>query len=158
MTIGQRAAQDGMANLGVREESPNWGKWVSVYLNFVGWFKPAPWCAAFVAYRVHMAAKALGMKARWPKTASVQAVVNWAKRIGGNRMHPQAGDAIAFYHAELKRYAHIGLIVSIEHRADGIYLHTVEGNTNDEGSREGYEVAARVRRWNPRAMIAIVVQ
>lgn len=36
---------------------------------------------------------------------------------------------------------HIGVIVEVE----GKLLHTVEGNTNDEGSREGYEVAQLIR-------------
>lgn len=31
-------------------------------------------------------------------------------------------------------------------RVDGSNIHTIEGNTNDEGSREGYEVARRVRQ------------
>jgi len=36
---------------------------------------------------------------------------------------------------------HTGFVVKVE---NGI-VHTIEGNTNDDGSREGYEVAQRKR-------------
>jgi hypothetical protein len=34
---------------------------------------------------------------------------------------------------------HTGIVESVE----GDYVHTIEGNTNEDGSREGYEVARR---------------
>lgn len=39
---------------------------------------------------------------------------------------------------------HTGFIERIE----GDTLHTIEGNTNDTGSREGYEVCRRTRKIN----------
>ena len=38
-------------------------------------------------------------------------------------------------------WVHTGIITKV----DGTSIHTVEGNTNDEGSREGYEVCRRIR-------------
>lgn len=40
-----------------------------------------------------------------------------------------------------KDWIHTGIIEKV----DGHLIHTIEGNTNDEGSREGYEVCRRVR-------------
>jgi peptidoglycan hydrolase-like protein with peptidoglycan-binding domain len=40
-------------------------------------------------------------------------------------------------------YTHVGLVEAMH--ADGI-MSTIEGNTNDEGSANGYEVARRIRR------------
>lgn len=39
---------------------------------------------------------------------------------------------------------HVGIILAV----DGDYIHTAEGNTNDEGSREGYEFVIRRRKVN----------
>jgi hypothetical protein len=33
-------------------------------------------------------------------------------------------------------------------RIDGTSIHTIEGNTNDTGSREGYEVCKRIRKMS----------
>ncbi len=39
---------------------------------------------------------------------------------------------------------HTGFVDSVDQ--DGIHIHTIEGNTNDEGSREGFEVCRRTRK------------
>jgi hypothetical protein len=41
------------------------------------------------------------------------------------------------------RYAHTGIVV----QADADTFKSIEGNTNDEGSAEGFEVCARVRAY-----------
>ena len=38
-------------------------------------------------------------------------------------------------------WTHTGIVTALE----GSWIHTIEGNTNDEGSREGYEVCKRMR-------------
>jgi len=53
---------------------------------------------------------------------------------------PQPGDI--FIMDLGKGIGHTGLVQSIG--ADG-YLHTIEGNTNDTGSREGIEVTKKIR-------------
>jgi len=47
---------------------------------------------------------------------------------------------------------HVGVISEI---GDG-YFTTIEGNTNDEGSREGYEVCKRIRNYNSNSIIDVV--
>jgi hypothetical protein len=43
-----------------------------------------------------------------------------------------------------KGLGHTGFV----ERIDGLSIHTIEGNTNDTGSREGYEVCRRIRKIN----------
>jgi len=38
-------------------------------------------------------------------------------------------------------YSHVGIVV----RRQGDVIETIEGNTNDDGSPNGYEVARRIR-------------
>ena len=38
-------------------------------------------------------------------------------------------------------WTHTGIVTKVE----GKMVHTIEGNTNDEGSREGFEVCQRIR-------------
>jgi len=146
--LGSKAIDCAHRSIGVTESKtpPNWGKWVKVYLTFVGIFKPAPWCAAFAAYKIHQAAGELNEKVYWPKTGSVQSTVNWAKKHSQISDIPIPGWAFVKYDWKLKRYAHIGFI-------DGVFtqenkIKTVEGNSNNDGSREGREVVAIYRKWD----------
>lgn len=45
-TLGLQATFRARQSLGVKETSTNWSPYIKLYLAFVGWFKPAPWCAA----------------------------------------------------------------------------------------------------------------
>jgi len=51
------------------------------------------------------------------------------------------GDCGGIYFPSKKRIAHIFLVESV----DGKYVNTIEGNTNDEGSREGTKCMRRKR-------------
>jgi hypothetical protein len=157
-TLGNKALELAKQSVGVKEESPNWGKFVAVYLKCIGILFPAPWCAAFVAYKVHQAAAVLGIKAKWPKWGLVAKVVTWAKAQGITHPDPIPGYVFAVYHPELRRYAHIGFIAEVRKVKDGRWLfRTVEGNSNSDGSREGKEVASNWRSWNPKRHICIEV-
>lgn len=104
-----------------------------------------PWCAAFVS---QVGRQALGALWPCPRTASVAALAAWgAPRPGvvhGNL--PERGDVFLLWSRELSRFAHTGLVVStnLAGRSE-----TVEGNTNVDGSRDGYGVFARSRTWSP---------
>ena len=53
---------------------------------------------------------------------------------------PQVGSIFIMDYG--KGLGHTGIV----ERIDGDTLYTIEGNTNDEGSREGYEVCRRTRK------------
>lgn len=156
MTLGEKAVELAAQSIGVTEETPNWGRWVKVYLTFIGLVRPAPWCGAFVAYKIHQAAGALGVAAQWPKTGYVPSAVTWARKRGLVADHPAAGMAFAVWHADKGRYAHIGFIRRVYQHGGKTYFVTVEGNSNDTGGREGTKVACNRRVWG-RKYLAIKI-
>jgi hypothetical protein len=56
-------------------------------------------------------------------------------RDGERKAVPGSADVFGIYFQDLKRIAHVGFID--EWTDGGSYCMTVEGNTNDTGSREG---------------------
>ena len=50
-----------------------------------------------------------------------------------------------------KDWVHVGIVI----KAEDQIIHTIEGNTNDEGSREGYEVCKRIRGYKNKDYILI---
>ena len=98
----------------------------------------APWCMAFVWC---MGRQALGHRWPVPRTASVQAVHDWAKRAGCLEPTGGEGDLLLLWHQNLGRYAHVAIVTG------GVTAYTtVEGNTNPGGSRDGWGVYARERK------------
>ena len=63
---------------------------------------------------------------------------------------PKAG-AIFLSRRTSNDCTHTGIVA----RAGAAAVETIEGNTNDEGSREGYEVCARTRGYTSRDFITV---
>ncbi len=124
------------SQIGVQEEpkGSNWGKDVKKYLNSVGINFPASWCMAFVYWCFK--------EARIPAIKTGGVLAAWNKGKQYRVPTPQPGDVFIIDYG--KGLGHTGIIERIE----GEYLHTIEGNTNDTGSREGYEVCRRIRLKN----------
>lgn len=110
--------------LGVREcGGNNSGNRIASYLRYAGLKKPAPWCAAYVSWVFGQA----GFKQ--PRTPWSPALFPKERQI----IHPLPASVFGIYFPELKRIGHCGLV----ERQAGIWLITLEGNTNIAGSREG---------------------
>lgn len=130
------------SQIGVTEnpKGSNWGPVVAEYLKSVGIHSPAPWCAAFV-YWVFQ--RTLGAKNPLPKTGYTPLILRWAKEQ--KRIIPiaqcQPGDLVLFYYPHLKRVGHVGIVAL----AKPDHVWTIEGNTNDDGTREGWKVCRRKR-------------
>jgi len=123
---------------GVKEVGNNWGPTVKLYLKAAGVFSPAPWCAAFVTWCL----KAAGYTQKFPKYPASTAW--WVKFAKENKIfvrNPRRGDLFVW---NIKGAGHIGFVAEV----NGQYVRTIEGNTNDDGSREGYEVCERTRAIN----------
>lgn len=122
------------SQLGISEQphGSNKGPEVDQYLLSVGITFPAAWCAAFV-YWCFKQAGISGV----PKTGGVLDM--WNKAPNNRVTYPQPGDVVIFDYGGGK--GHTGIVESV----DDDKLTTIEGNTNDDGSREGYEVARRQR-------------
>lgn len=113
----------------------NWGVDVQKYLASVGINFPASWCMSFVFW---CANAAYGTSNVLLKTGGV--LNQWNKIPSQYKFTtPEPGDIFIQDHGH--GLGHTGIIERIE---NGI-LHTIEGNTNDTGSREGYEVCRKER-------------
>jgi len=110
--------------VGVREATGNNdGLRVEAYLASVNLRKGQPWCAAYVSW--------LFAEAGLAKPRS-----GWSPDLfPSSRLARSAlpGNLIGIYSSELKRIAHVGMIM----KQDGDWIVSCEGNTNVNGSREG---------------------
>lgn len=103
-----------------------------------------PWCAAFVH---QMGRQALGYRWPAPRTASVMTLVAWASaKPNVLALVPTPGDLFVLWNEKLNRFAHVGIVTGLDLSG----WTTIEGNTNDGGSRDGYGVFARHRVSHPR--------
>lgn len=131
--------QKAISQLGVEElpRGSNAGASVEKYLKSVGLGKGYSWCMAFVYWCTKESATQLGLLNPLSKTAGVLDMFN--KEVDLRVKVPQTGDIfiMEFGHGN----GHTGIVEKVV----GTTLHTIEGNTNDEGSREGYEVCRRTR-------------
>jgi len=139
------------AEIGVEElNGTNKGKRVNEYKAATtldpnqGW----PWCAAFVAWLVREAMKNLGIKEtakfKRPTTASAWGFEAWSLKQDATtwtrKPHDgdiQAGDIVVF------TFSHIGIATSAPDK--GGWVSTIEGNSNNQGSREGGAVVTHKR-------------
>ncbi len=121
------------------EEIPkgsNWGVNVKKYLASVGIDFPASWCMAFVYFCVSEACKANGSKNSLVKTGGV--LNQWSNVNSALKVKtPQPGDIFNMDFGG--GHGHTGFVEKVE----GDRIQTIEGNSNADGSREGYEVCRK---------------
>ena len=129
-----------VAELGKHEDpkGSNWGPDIKKYLNSVGINFAASWCAAFVYWCFREAAFKANKPCPVVKTAGV--MDHWNKGMNHRVTTPMPGDIFIMDFG--KGLGHTGIVEYVI----GEFIGTIEGNTNDDGSREGYEVARRKRK------------
>jgi hypothetical protein len=138
--------------IGVMEQplGSNRGPQVDFYLKSVGADLGTPWCAAFVYFCFQQAAVGLGSANPVIRTASVLDHWNRAGAAGIPRLGRDECVAtpslvrpgMIFIIINSNGSGHCGLVESVT----GSLLTTIEGNTNDTGSREGIGVFRRQKR------------
>lgn len=141
--------------LNVREQGTNAGPEVRAYLASVGLGVGHSWCMAFVCWCFKQAADQLGIENTVPVSAGVldhwqrgqevpRALILKPALFMANPALLQPG--MVFYHHNTPKgwQGHTGLI----ERVEGNWVHTLEGNTNAAGSREGDGVYRKVRHVN----------
>lgn len=131
--------------IGVREKTgQNDGERVEEYLHTVGHKKGAPWCAAFVSW-VFKEAGVIAVKSAWSPAWFPALNIVYTRGANKNKI-PDSGDVFGIYFQNLKRIAHVGFIDDWQQSTS--FTITVEGNTNDIGSREGDGVYRKRRLKN----------
>ena len=128
-----------ITQLGVEErpKGSNAGPEVEIYLKSVGLGKGYAWCMAFVYWVVNQSALKTAIKNPLKKTAGVLA--QYQACLSLVTKTPKPGDVFIMDFG--KGLGHTGFVEKVV----GTKVHTIEGNTNDQGSREGYAVCRRKR-------------
>lgn len=131
--------------IGVRELSgKNDGERVEMYLASVGHKKGAPWCAAFVSW-VFQKAKVSAVKSAWSPAWFPGEKTIYIRARSENKI-PERADVFGLWFQNLNRVAHVGFVDDWQTTTS--FVMTVEGNTNDAGSREGDGVYRKRRLKN----------
>lgn len=126
----------------------NRGPWVRLFMDGQDGEAWA-WCAGFVRFVMRQAAEALDMDMPIEGHVGCDQFAQQAKAANlfipeaDVEAHHLAGGALFLNRKTETDWVHIGLVMS----ATDDVLRTLEGNTNDDGSREGYEVCLRTRGY-----------
>lgn len=138
--------------VGVREQGgENKGPRIEEYMGAT-WMpkesvhKGFPWCAAFITWNCKQACAALGINDDWVYLGadakgweSHGAKRGWQLLDGNVQAFP--GDLVTYDFRHEGHADHIGIVVQDR----GAMIETVEGNTNDDGCREGDGVYRKFR-------------
>ncbi len=140
MTLQQKALSIAISQLGQHENplGSNWGSPVKEYLASVGINFPASWCMAFVYWCFEQTGQANPLI----KTGGVLNAWNTADKKHRVVGDPQPGDIFIMNFG--KGLGHTGIVEKV----DANFIYTIDGNTNDSGSREGIEVCRKQRPRN----------
>lgn len=154
------ALQIAQGQVGQREQPvcSNSGPMVDAYLQSVGLKPGYAWCQAFVHWCYQQAAlqlkqqnpvvKTAGVMDCWNKTAVQFKITNAAAQQHSDLVLPGYQILLSYGGGE----GHTGLIEKIE----GRQLHTIEGNSNNNGSREGFEVVRRMRTLEDKLLLGFI--
>jgi hypothetical protein len=134
----------------------NKGPWVRLYME--GNEGPSwPWCAGFACFILKQAFKTLELPLPVQCSFSCDSLAASAKEKnlfldGSAATKNQITPGSIFLNRRTSTdWVHTGIVL----KAEDNYFHTIEGNTNDEGSREGYEVCQRIRGYKDKDFILI---
>ncbi len=139
----------------------NRGPWVRLYMHGnqgTDW----PWCAGFVCFMLRQAADTLGLSLPLASTFSCDVLSTEAQEKGsfvseddlaqGNPPFNEMLPGSIFLNRKSRTdWTHTGLVIAFHDDT----FETIEGNTNDDGCREGYEVCARIRGYGDKDFIRI---
>ena len=134
----------------------NLGPWVRLYMNGhdgADWF----WCAGFITLCMKQAAEALNVDMPIKGSFSCDSLAAQAKEAGIFLAERNADpDDIPAGSVFLVRrtstdWTHTGIVSEAKENS----FTTVEGNTNDDGHRNGYEVCSRSRGYGKKDFIVL---
>ena len=118
----------------------------------------APWCAGFACFVLKQATESAGVDMPIVKSFGVDQLAFSARtrplHRGVGRRQPPQGEArgpVSDAKDNPNDWSHVGIFVSGSAEA----FTSIEGNTNDEGSFEGFEVCTRTRGWDKKDFIRI---
>ena len=123
----------------VEQGGANRGKEVAQYLASTGLGPGYPWCAAFVSW-CYQQAQVDAPHSAWVPAYFAKSKIIYLRSKFQSKI-PETGDIFSIWYARLGRPAHIGFVDVWGED----WIVTVEGNTNEAGSREGIGVFKKRR-------------
>jgi hypothetical protein len=126
----------------------NRGQMVELMLREVDLPPGEPWCAAYVSHigfwshydpTTHTSSWPL------PMTGACAVLGAFAQAHTILETVPARGDLFLMYFPSLHRFAHTGVILSVTDTPTASLCTTIEGNTNDDGSRDGWKTCIKTR-------------
>lgn len=143
-SVARQALAEALSHVGAHEQplGSNRGPQVDEWNRRAGVPLGSSWCAAFACSMYDDAAKKLGVsRPVLMMTGSSSALYRWAKANGKLVARPEPGDIALVIGGETGHY-HTVLVERVIPNAERFA--TVEGNSNNDGSANGVEVAHRV--------------
>jgi hypothetical protein len=142
LPISERILMLAAARVGERESrvKKNQGEFVDMCLAAVGLRPGYAWCAAFVYWLCRTAGVPADLL---PQRRSAAAVINWDRWARANQIittSPRRGDLMFWLNSN--GTGHMGIVTSV----NGDEFRSIEGNTNESGSREGDGVYRKTRK------------
>ncbi len=134
----------------------NRGPWVRLYMNGNEGTEWA-WCAGFACFVLQQACDTLGVRMPIVPSFSCDSLAASAKKndrfLSERRLDRSlVKPGMLFLNRRTATdWTHTGIVVKA---TDKVFM-TVEGNTNGEGGREGYEVCQRIRGYRKKDFIRI---
>ena len=150
MKLAQRLVELALKEVGVKEVgNTNCGERVNFYKSatWLPYEESWPWCAAFIDWLIWTAINDTKQSYSFerPRTASAWDLENWSLKQDDStqtKRDPKvkdiaAGDIVIF------KFSHVGLAIGPV--VNGVFP-TIEGNTDNEGSRDGGGVWKKQRK------------
>jgi len=134
----------------------NRGPWVRMYMNGNDGHQ-WPWCAGFVTFILRQATESLNIGMPIPGSFSCDTLVAQARAAGLFLSEAEARSteippgSLFLVRRTDTDWTHVGLVQNTQE----LFFQTIEGNTNDEGDREGYEVCSRSRGYTNKDFILV---
>ena len=139
------------SQIGVRElTGNNDGDQIWEYQKAGGIKIGQPWCAAYVAWCFQQA-KIKAIKSGWSPAWFTPKYVIYKKGIASLQEEPQQGDVAGLYYSKLGRYGHTFFI---DYWSKSNFCITNEGNSNEDGSRDGNKVVKKKRLKSQISVVA----
>lgn len=162
MEIRDKALLVAISQIGVEEKprGSNKGPEVESYLKSVGLGGGFPWCQAFFYWCYQQAANELKITNPVIHTAGVldcwnRTAVNFKISHEEAIKHPDfILPGYQFCLKEGKATGHTGMVESIDSKLG--LVHTIEGNTNNDKSRDGYEVVRHTRKISEMDLLGFI--
>ena len=126
----------------------NRGQMVELMLREVDLPAGEPWCAAYVYHTGYWSQyNPATQHSTWPLPKTGACATLGAFATAHDLLHatPIRGDIFLMYFPSLHRFAHTGIVLSVTETTSAYLCTTIEGNTNDDGSRDGWKTCIKSR-------------